>query len=67
MHLAFVKARDAAGGVQALARIADRTSSNIYALFQHKRPCPAGLVLPIEAATGVSRHELRPDLYPVEG
>jgi len=27
---------------------------------------PAERVLAIEAATGVSRHELRPDIYPVE-
>jgi DNA-binding transcriptional regulator YdaS (Cro superfamily) len=27
---------------------------------------PAERVLSIEAATGVPRHELRPDLYPLE-
>jgi len=27
---------------------------------------PAGRVLAVEAATGISRHELRPDIYPVE-
>jgi DNA-binding transcriptional regulator YdaS (Cro superfamily) len=30
------------------------------------RRVPAIRVLAIEAATGISRHELRPDLYPVE-
>jgi len=27
---------------------------------------PAARVLAVEAATGVSRHDLRPDIYPVE-
>ena len=33
---------------------------------KRKRLCPAEWVLPIERATGVSRHDLRPDLYPRE-
>lgn len=66
MHLAFLKARDAAGGVSALAAIANRSRQNMHSLFNRERPCPAELVLPIEAATKVSRHDLRPDLYPRE-
>lgn len=31
-----------------------------------KHKLPAEWVLPIEKASGVSRHELRPDLYPRE-
>jgi len=27
---------------------------------------PAERVIAVEAATGISRHELRPDIYPVE-
>lgn len=30
------------------------------------RRVPAERVLAVEKATGISRHELRPDLYPVE-
>jgi DNA-binding transcriptional regulator YdaS (Cro superfamily) len=28
--------------------------------------CPAERVLQVESATGVSRHLLRPDMYPIE-
>lgn len=31
-----------------------------------KRPLPPEHVLKVEAATGISRHELRPDIYPPE-
>lgn len=30
------------------------------------RPLPAEYVLATERATGISRHELRPDIYPIE-
>jgi DNA-binding transcriptional regulator YdaS (Cro superfamily) len=53
---------DAAGGNAALA-----------ALLGISRPavaqwevCPALRVLQVEALTGISRHQLRPDLYPVD-
>lgn len=35
-------------------------------LNRSKGKVPGEYVLPIEKATGVSRHELRPDLYPIE-
>lgn len=34
-------------------------------ILARKNPLPAELVLATEKATGISRHELRPDLYPV--
>ena len=66
MHLAFKRAIEAAGGVPAMARIVNRTPANLYSLVNRERPCPAGLVLAAERGTGVSRHDLRPDIYPVE-
>jgi DNA-binding transcriptional regulator YdaS (Cro superfamily) len=33
---------------------------------RRKKSVPAEWVLPIEQATGISRHELRPDIYPRE-
>lgn len=51
-------------------RLADRigtTQSRVsYWLVKSKRGVSAEFVLPIERATGVSRHDLRPDLYPVD-
>lgn len=35
-------------------------------LLKNEKPVPAELVLKTEAETGISRHELRPDIYPVE-
>lgn len=42
------------------------TRQHMYRLINGKRRVPAELVLPIERATGgaVTRHDLRPDLYP---
>ena len=51
-----------AGSVSALARVLEITPS---AICQWER-CPVGRVLAIERATGVSRHDLRPDFYPRE-
>ena len=36
------------------------------AIYQWGDQAPAERVLAIEAATGVSRHELRPDIYPLD-
>lgn len=64
MHKAFAAARDNVGGIPALAKIVDRTPANLYSLFQRERPCPPHLVIAIERASGISRHALRPDIYP---
>lgn len=57
---ALKKAIDAAGGNTALAA---RLGISRPAVAQWT-VCPPLRVLQIEALTGVSRHELRPDLYP---
>jgi DNA-binding transcriptional regulator YdaS (Cro superfamily) len=51
-----------AGGATALAVALGVKHQAIYAW----RRCPAERVLAVEAASGVSRSELRPDLYPPE-
>lgn len=55
-------AAKAAGGINALA---DRLGIKRQAFYMWRR-VPAERVLDIEAATGVSRHDLRPDIYPRE-
>jgi DNA-binding transcriptional regulator YdaS (Cro superfamily) len=56
---------DAAGGQKPLADKIGTTQSQIwYWLERSKKGVPAEFVLRIEGATGVPRHELRPDLYP---
>ncbi len=49
-----------AGSATALAEVLGITSSAI----SQWRKCPVERVLDIERATGVSRHDLRPDIYP---
>ncbi|MCT5924347.1 helix-turn-helix domain-containing protein [Pseudomonas aeruginosa] len=58
------KAVKAAGGQSALARILNVTPQAVQKMCAFGR-VPAKRVLEIEKATGVSRHELRPDLYPL--
>ena len=57
------QAIEAAGNGKALA---GRIGVTPQALSQWRR-APARRVLDIERASGVPRHELRPDLYPKEG
>jgi DNA-binding transcriptional regulator YdaS (Cro superfamily) len=59
---ALAKAKDAVGGNTGLARAMDGGITP-QAVSQWKQ-VPAERVLDVERATGVARHELRPDLYP---
>lgn len=63
------------GPTEAIRRAVEKVGGNaaMAAILGISRPavaqwqqCPALRVLQVEALTGVSRHELRPDLYPVE-
>lgn len=59
---AIERAVEVAGGQQALA---DKCGVKYQAVQKWLRDrVPAERVLAIEDATGVSRHELRPDIYP---
>jgi DNA-binding transcriptional regulator YdaS (Cro superfamily) len=59
-----------AGGQAALARVLARQTGrpirqgHVWAWIHRSRRVPPELVLAIEIATGVSRHDLRPDIYP---
>lgn len=55
-----------AGSQGKLARICDVSSTAVWKWLQSSKRLPAEFVLRVEAATGVSRHDLRPDIYPVE-
>ena len=54
------QAADRVGGVVALAK----KLGIKHSAFHRWNQVPATRVLPIERATGISRHDLRPDLYP---
>lgn len=60
---AIQKAARAAGGQSALARSLQVTPQAVQKMCA-TGSVPAVRVIQIEALTGVSRHDLRPDLYP---
>ena len=62
---ALKMANDRAGSQSELARICGVSQPAVWKWLQGGR-VPAEYVLRIEAATGVSRHDLRPDIYPRE-
>ena len=54
------------GRQQGMAKLIGRTQGAISKRMRSGKPIWPEAVLPVEAATGVSRHDLRPDLYPRE-
>lgn len=54
----------AAGSQSAFGRLIGKRQSVIFGWLRDARPLPAEHVLVIEEATGISRHDLRPDIYP---
>jgi len=55
-----------AGGQAALARLVGVRQPHIWNWLHRNGRVPAERVIAVEAATGVPRHELRPDIYPPE-
>ena len=54
------KAIDAAGGITSFAKSLRIKPPSVYGWTR----VPAERVLDVERVSGISRHELRPDLYP---
>ncbi len=52
-----------ANGQSAFGRIIGRSQSYVYKLLRSGKSLPAEHVAAAEAATGVSKYDLRPDLY----
>lgn len=59
------KAANAVGGQSALARTLGCTPQAVQRMCATGR-IPAERVLQIEKASGIPRHDLRPDLYPAK-
>ena len=62
MQAAYALAIAKAHGTSALAKKVATTRQRLHQALV----CPADLTIKIEKATGISRHRLRPDLYPEE-
>ena len=54
------------GSQSATGHLLGVSQASVWKWLREGKPLPAQHVLAIEAATGISRHELRPDLYPDE-
>lgn len=63
---AFRRAVDVLRGQENAAELIGVSQSSISRRLRAGMPLWAESVLQVEAATGVSRHELRPDIYPIE-
>lgn len=64
---ALIAAIDKAGGQSKLARICGCTQGAVWQMLNKgEAQLSHKFVLKVEAATGVSRHDLRPDIYPRE-
>lgn len=58
--------RAAAGSDSRMARDLKVPQSTMWRWLNQTRQLPAEYVLQAEKLYGVSRHELRPDIYPIE-
>ena len=63
---ALSTAIDRLGSQAELARICAVSSTAAWKWVQSSKRLPAEYVLRVEAATGISRHLLRPDIYPLD-
>lgn len=54
------------GGQSAFARLHGVSQPTVWAWLKQGKSLPAEFVLATERETGISRHDLRPDLYPRE-
>lgn len=63
---AFREAVQIVGGQNAIARGIGVSQASIWRKLNDKQPIPAEWVLPVEKLSKISRHRLRPDIYPLE-
>ena len=64
--VALRRAVELAGSQSALARIVGVSQQAVFKWIRRGKQLPPEHVLAVEAATGVSRYDLRPDIYPLE-
>lgn len=64
--IALQEAVKVAAGQSNLARMIEASQAAVWKMLHKARRASAQYVIQIERHTGVSRHRLRPDLYPVE-
>lgn len=65
-HSALAQAVNVLGSQASMASLCGLSATAVWKWVNGRKHLPAEHVLKVEAATGVSRHDLRPDLYPHE-
>jgi DNA-binding transcriptional regulator YdaS (Cro superfamily) len=63
---ALLRSIEVAGSQSALARLLCCSTTSVWKMVNKAGRMSHEYVLKAEAETGVSRHELRPDIYPIE-
>jgi DNA-binding transcriptional regulator YdaS (Cro superfamily) len=63
---ALERAVEAAGSQSKFAAAVGTSQQLVSYWLTNRKALPAEFVLPAEAALGISRHDLRPDIYPKE-
>ncbi len=63
---ALILAIEIMGGQVALGKLIEISQPSIHAWVKKGQALPAEHVLKVEDATGISRYDLRPDIYPRE-
>ena len=66
LSTALAKAVRTTGSQSAFARLIQKDQSTVHDWLRTGKLLPAECVLAVESATGISRHDLRPDIYPIE-
>lgn len=61
---ALTRAVDLLGGQAAMARLLKVSQPSVFGWIKRGKGLPADHALAVEAATGVSKHDLRPNIYP---
>ena len=54
------------GSQSAFGRLCGKSQTRVFELLRDGKQLWAEAVLKVEAETGISKHRLRPDIYPVE-
>ena len=64
--IALRRAVEIVGSQSAMGRLLGVSQAAVWRWVQNGRSLPPEHVLAVEAATGISKHQLRPDIYPPE-
>ena len=66
LHTPLAEAVRIVGSQSAFARLINRSQAAVWQWLKEGRSLPAEHVLTVEAATGVDKSRLRPDIYPAD-